>query len=106
MLEPSSKLKVQRTAHIAENMARTKSLYRRLGLEWVVPASIERAMKLQMPMLRRYHRGDFRHSLEEAQAEEDVGIWLVNQHQRAHGLELVREPTWRSPWLEKKIVRV
>ena len=102
MLEKSSKLKVERTQHLSEQMQRLKGTYRRLHLAWVVPATVERAMQLHAPMLRRYKKGDYRHSLEEAQAEEDVAVWLANQHAKAYGLPLIREATWVSPWLDKR----
>lgn len=99
-MEISSKLKIKRTENLAEQMQRVKGMYRRANKDWVVPVSVQRAMQIQMPMLRRYKIGDYRHTLEEAQAEEEIGIWLSNMHRMLHGLPLLKEAAWQSPWLD------
>lgn len=107
-MEVSSKLKVERTRNVTEHLVRTQGRYARRGVPFVIPASLQGTLKLYRRMVARYKMNDFRHTLEEAQAEEDFALWLCNKHRELQGSPILSEPTWRSPWLEgrkkKKLV--
>lgn len=101
-MKTSTPVKVQRTSIILEKLTATRRRYGKSLRPWVVPTSIANAFRAMSPMIVRYKRGDNRHEDNEAMAEEEFALWLVNQHRELGGSKLLKEPTWTSPWLPKK----
>ena len=101
-MKSSTPLKISRTRTVMEKLTATKARYGRAMRPWVVPTSIANAFKTMSPMIARYHKGDYRHTDNEALAEEEFALWLVNQHRDLGGSPTIKEATWTSPWLPRK----
>ena len=101
-MEASNRLKVERTKNVLVMLIRTKARYGRRGLPWEFPPGVLANWRRIEPMARRYKKGDYRHTLDEALAEEDFALWLVNQHQAMERMPLKSEAPWQSPWLDGK----
>lgn len=94
LMRKSSRDKVTFSFALVAKFAETEAKFHQRGMIFSPPKSIVDAITRAKPMYARFALSDYRHTDEEAQAEHDVSIWLVNQHRSLFGQPPMSKPDW------------